>query len=257
MQLIHKVLPSRKAFILKDKPSLRYLPNSPAPFIVSVAEDGIGNKHPTLIGEFFYKHKIEGIKSISRVNEDLVNMELLSKNYANNLVDNKTFLIPYENCSCYIPLKYTTWRIIANNVHHELDIDSIGKFLSEKYDNVTSGRRIYKKNEYKALIPTSKLDIFWQGTTMPDFLYIFYAKCNVIPYIYNVTKCLNCLNLGHRAEYNGNLTCKSHKLCHKCATVHVAQDICPHAVKCFHCSENHLTFSLVCPELKNKKLLKK
>lgn len=245
----------RKAIIFKDKNTITYPKDSLGPFMVALKKDNIGNKHATLVGELLFKSSIEGIKQIHKSNKDMILIEFDKSDNANKLVNNQSKL-PYENVSCFIPLKYTTRRFIVNNIPTELEIDSIGEYLSSKYKHIISVRRIFKKGEDNNLIPTSKLDILWEGVTPPDFLFIFYSRCPVSPYIYNVVKCTNCLLFGHRADFNGNLVCKGKKRCTKCSEHHSAQDICPNPVKCFHCSNDHLTFSPSCPEMTKQKVIK-
>lgn len=248
---------SRKAVILKDKNKVLYNKDSSAPFIVALNKANIGNKHVALVGALLFKSKIDGIKRISKINKDLINVEFEKFEQANKLAQNFRNLLPYKDTKCFIPLKFITRRFIINNVPSELNIETIGSFLKEKNKNVISVRRIFKKAEDNNLIPTARLDVLAEGTKIPEYMYLFYTRCSCSPYIYNVTKCTNCLNYGHRADYNGNLTCKSKSRCHKCSEIHAAHDLCPNEIKCFHCLGSHITFDNTCPELAKQKVIKK
>lgn len=256
--VFHELANNRKTFVLKDKDALKYSDDSVAPFTVAISHDGIGNKHPTLIGESLYRQKILGIKSIKKINKNLIHLEFIKKEFANNLVEGYENLLSYDKCKCFIPSNLITRRIIVNDVHTDIEIDSVGNFLQEKYKNIISVRRIFKKNEDNALVPTSKLDVLWEGTVIPDYLYVFYTSCKTNPYIYNVTKCTHCLSYGHRAYFKDSLTCKSAKRCPKCTETHAAQDICPNKPHCLQCNiSGHVTFSNECPELLIQKKIKK
>lgn len=135
------------------------------------------------MGEFLYSKGIEGIKNMQRVNKDPIHIEMKSKDFAYNLIDNYVNLIPYGRCNCYILLKYITCRIIVNYVHTDLNMNSIGQYLQEKYSSILGARRIYRKNEDKALIPTKKLDALQEGSVTPDFLFIFFTKCSTTVHI--------------------------------------------------------------------------
>lgn len=248
---------NRNAFIIKRLNDIRYEEDATGPFMVAISKPGIGNKHPTLIGEFLYKSKISGLKTIQRINKDLIHIELVTREQANNFLNDDNNTLPYENVKCFLPLKFTTKRLIVNNVHSDLEIESIGQYLKEKYKRIISVRRIFRKNDDGALIPTEKLDILWEGTTRPDYLYIFYSRCATSPYIYSTVYCTNCLNYGHRAFFKDSLICKSQSRCNKCSETHAGQDICPNNLKCFHCKGNHQTFSPTCPEMHKQKLIKK
>lgn len=224
----------RKTFILKSKDRLRYNKNSLGPFMVSLSKEGIGSKHTILVGETLYKAKIKGIKAIKKINNNLINVEFISKEHANDLIDNFSKYAPYKDCKAFIPLNNISRRLIVDDVHNDLGIKTIAEYLEEKYSSIISVRRIFRKNELNTLVPTSKLDLLWEGTILPDFLYVFYSKCKVAPYIYNVVKCNHCLNYGHRAEFRGTLNCKSTPRCPNCSEVHVAHDICYKPIKCFH-----------------------
>ncbi|XP_072162573.1 uncharacterized protein [Bemisia tabaci] len=248
---------SRKTIILKKIDDLLYPDNSTGPFVISLSYDGLGNKHATLIGEALYRCNIVGIKSIKKINKSLVNIEFVKRDYANNLVSNHKTILPYENARVFIPLNYITRRLVINDVHTDLGIESIGNYLKDKYANVISVRRIFRRNEKGVLTPTPKLELLWEGTTRPDFFYIFYSRCKATPYIYNVTTCSNCLNYGHRAEFKGILTCKGLNRCPNCSDQHAAHDICPNSTKCLHCKGPHKTFDPSCPSLLEQKAIKK
>lgn len=83
------------------------------------------------MSEFLYSKGIEGIKNMLRVNKDH-HIEIMSKDFAYNLIDNYVNPIPYGRCNCDILMKYITRRIIVNYVHTDLNMNSIGQYLQEK-----------------------------------------------------------------------------------------------------------------------------
>lgn len=60
-----QTLDNCNALIIKNWNDIRFEEDSTSPFIVTISKPGIGNEHQTHIGEFLYKAKISGLKTIT------------------------------------------------------------------------------------------------------------------------------------------------------------------------------------------------
>jgi hypothetical protein len=237
-----------------------YSPDSEEPFIVHVenkpGESGnVGRMHPLTLGKKLFEGKIKGIKEVKHSNRNRVVCTFDSASTANQFVCSN--FANDNNSIVYIP-SYQLERVgLIRYVDISLSEDEILTNLQNSNGiKIVSVKRITKviidSEGQKSVKPTSLVSIKFQGKRLPDYVFLFYNRCPVEPYVSNPIICFKCIRFGHTSK-----NCKSSLRCPNCSCQHDKQS-CDRAdnPKCLFCGGPHSSLDRSCPEYGIQKQIK-
>ncbi|XP_072180502.1 uncharacterized protein [Diadema setosum] len=108
-------------------------------------------------------------------------------------------------------------------------------------------------NEQMKLTPTRSVILFFEATTLPQDIDLYFQKFQVKQYIPPVLRCFHCQRFGHAVA-----NCKAKQRCVRCGDPHTFEE-CPQkdTPKCINCGENHSAAYSGCREVKKAKEIQK
>lgn len=247
---------NNKVLFLRDIDKIRYSNHQYGPYYVSLrSKNGnLGNAHPMLIGKDMIDNNIKGIKRITKVNNEIVNLEFESPTEANKLLDTVEDKL-LNRYIISVPLSKISKRVIIKDVEPTIPLNSLCKTIDKNSIRTISLRRIFKK-ENGELVPTYNLDALLECQIIPQYYYLLFHRCKVESYKYPVLQCTNCLMFGHRAEIKGIKVCKNAQRCLNCGDKTHNESNCKENTKCINCSQAHKTTDNTCPKYLEEKLIK-
>jgi hypothetical protein len=230
-----------------------------APFLVyieSLPESKVTSMHPTVLGKKLFDSNVNGIVEVKRSNRNRVVCSFESAGSANMFV-NSSFSRD-NNVRVYVP-SFQLERIgLLRNVDPSLSENDIYENLQTS-NNVTiiSVKRMSKivtlDDGQRTSKPLSLVTVKFKGKQLPEFVFLFYTRCPVEPYVSNPIICFKCVRYGHTSR-----NCKSSARCpNGCPTYHNHKD-CPQAQTpvCIFCKGPHSSIDKSCPQWDIQKQIK-
>lgn len=233
-----------------------YQRNNPGPYSVHVQSKNknIGKVHITSIGKRLSQAKTPGIKYIAPLGKNKIEVIFETAKDANNFINSKVG--ENNEWDCYIPSHKVQTQGIIKGIDTEISEEDIKNDI-QVYPQTTikAVKRLLKKDkeDKNKLIPTTAIKITFEGTTLPEYAYIYHVKKSIELYIGDVIQCYNCFLFGHMSKH-----CNSKQTCCNCAEEgHTSADCKSPKPKCRNCKGEHLAVSRECPKRSEQYNLKK
>ena len=157
-------------------------------------------------------------------------------------MNNKKISIKFEIANSE---KSIQGKIYAPNLLEAAESDIIEELKNQK---VMKFEKLLK-DPTKSNVPLFL--ITFSGSKCPDFVEIAFCRYKVDQFIPNPFRCSNCCRYGHTKGI-----CKSNPICAKCGQKgHNTLSCSSTIVKCPHCAENHVAFSLECQKTIDEKAI--
>lgn len=228
-------------------------------FIESKSNDqNLGRLHHIALGKLIYntlKDDFCSIVDIDKINYKRVKVTTKTFSSANKILDSQELIS--KNISAYIPESKMFRKGVVRHVDRDLSLDEIQEMAMSEYkimDVQRMTRKITAEDGSSARVSTETVVINFRGQVLPNYIFIYGARCKVEPYVYRVSQCLNCLRYGHIAKF-----CKSSARCENCGKEHEAGK-CPsekEPPKCVTCGGAHKATNRDCPGYKSQVEIKK
>jgi hypothetical protein len=236
----------------------KYPSSSTGPFTVLVKKSDDSSICPISIGKMLKTKNIiinTTRDGIQKENRNTVSINFRTPEDANSFIT--SYFVISNNLKAFVP-KYRLSRQglirgIPNNVSMEEILEGIetpanvGKVLSARrlnYKDTSSGEIEWK--------PSSTLILTFEGSIVPDRVFLFYNSLKVEQYISPTVLCYNCCRYGHAKKH-----CKSPTRCYKCSKPHPADQCDSTYVRCINCQGAHTAANLKCPEYIRQRNIKR
>lgn len=226
-------------------------------FIEKTNNQNIGRLHPMYVGHILHKKlQIPNILKIEKVGKNRIKVQLKNIKDANNLVKNE--LLKSENLKAFIPNNLLSRKGIIRHVDTIFD----EKYLFENLlspNTITEVKRMKRRitiDGEPAFVPRQTVVVTFEGSSLPNYIYLNSVACSVEPYVQRVIQCYKCLRYAHVANQ-----CRStYNLCINCGKSkdddHTCRD--PQDSYCIFCQNNeHKSISNVCPSYQTQQKIKK
>lgn len=208
-------------------------------------ELNIGNFHALSLAKYVFDNNFQGAKRINRKGKNRISVEFYTFSDANQFVEKH---LNHELYNVFIPFNKVSCKCIIRNVDLDFSIDVIKKYVQTGSDDrrVLEVRRLKRKHtepdKTVTYIPTGTVCLTMSGTSLPREVSICGLYFKVLPYLFPVVQCFNCLRYGHIAKQ-----CRAKKRCFGCGSLTHENHLC--VLKCIHCESNeHNSTSKLCPE---------
>lgn len=236
-----------------------YDANDIEPFLIYVeskdTSKNVGNLHPLSLGKKMFSGNVQGIIELTQPNKNRVVCNFKSFDSANMFINSN--FVKTNNLNAYIPsfqlarlgiIRHVDTSLTEEDIYENLQLSNDIQVLSVK--RLT--RSVLDENGEKTVKALPLVTIKFKGKQLPEFVYLFYTRCPVEPYVSNPVLCYNCIRYGHSSR-----NCKGRVRCPNCSESHNASD-CPKSKdpSCIFCNGSHGSLDRSCPEYEKQKQIK-
>ena len=234
----------------------RYSVHNKGPYIISVQATNDGPcKHVLSMGKILHSTFPGLIKRIEKSDRARVLVECFDGKSANKIVTSKDALSKF-NLEAFIPNFRVSREGIIRNIPLDISIDDIVRFSSTSLKcPITEARRFVHKNDKGEKVPSTTVQIKFEGQEVPDFIDLFHMRIKVDPYITQPKLCFSCFRFGHVANQCKNPRCR---FCG--SSPHEKEQVCPQINgphTCLNCKGPHLVSDKNCPTFKEQSTVRK
>ena len=249
----------REAFIDAAHDNLlnnRYSVHNKGPYVISVqATNGGACKHALSMGKILHSTFPGLIKKIEKSDRARVTVECFDGKSANKIVTSKDVLSKF-NLEAFIPNFRVSREGIIRNIPLDISTEDIIRFAATSLKcPIMEARRFVHKDEKGEKVPSTTVQIKFEGQEIPDFIDLFHMRIKVDPYITQPKLCYSCSRFGHVANQ-----CKNPR-CRFCGSPpHEKDQVCPQIngpYTCLNCKGSHLVSDKNCPVFKEQSTIRK
>lgn len=204
------------------------------------------------IAEHIYKvTKGKNILEVKKIGRNRIIVECTCPATANHIV--KTNNSQETGVEAYIPLFWTTRAGVIRDVDSDYDENILKEAIECFPFTINSIRRINRRistEEGHKFVPSTSVQIFFDGQKLPEYVNIWNARFICEPYVRRSVQCYKCLRYGH-----SSLQCKGKLRCSKCGQFDHERTSCitiSSEHKCINCNEDHEATDRNCQEKKRQ-----
>ncbi|XP_066589524.1 uncharacterized protein [Prorops nasuta] len=234
----------------------RYNDQHAGPFLIHMISNdfrvNLGNLHLMKIGKMLNKYISTNV-TLKKISKTTIQLKCENYEQANMLTENNE-ISNKLNWFTFIP-NFAVYKTgIIRNVFSELT-------ESEIYDNIVLNnpnieiKKIERMsrwdNNNKVTIPTNSIKITILGNTLPSYVYLFFVKLAIKPFVDKVLKCFHCKRFGHTKSQ-----CRGHFRCGNCSGEH-NEETCTDKTLCGNCHGPHKSLDPSCPLFKYMALIRR
>lgn len=210
-----------------------------------------------LLGKKLKEVTNEAIQVVNkeRLSRDKVLIICANAQSANALVLSEVLTLEYD---VFIPMNFISRSAIIRDIDLELTEEELFQNIETRQFKLLSVQRLKRKsfdpeNKKAVYVPARTLKLTFDGQDIPAYVYLWYSRITVEPYVQSVMQCFKCLKFGHTNKF-----CKSPKsMCRKCFKPQDDEHQCDFQnIKCSNCDGLHNPNSQNCPELDRQKNIK-
>ena len=204
----------------------------------------------TKISPFAIQKQLSGIlgtpKSVKKLKNETILVECNTRQQAENLLKNKTFIGQEVNIYPHKTLNSSRGVVRCRDLSY-CTIEEIEENLSSQ--GVTAVKRVSVRRDNTTL-QTNTYFLSFNSPTVPKYIKVGFLKVNVSVYVPNPMRCYRCQKFGHTES-----RCTKTPVCGRCSFVGKEHDYssCTNEIKCLNCGDSHLSSSKNCPIWKLEK----
>ena len=195
------------------------------------------------------------IKKMEKSDRARVTVKCYDGKSANKIVTSKDVLSDF-NPEAFITNFRVSREGIIRNIPLDISTEDIIRFSATSLKcSIMEARRFVHKNEKGEKVPSTTVQIKFEGQEIPDFIDLFHMRIKVDPYITQPKLCYSCFRFGHVANQCKNPRCR---FCG--SSPHEKEQVCPQIngpYTCLNCKGSHIVSDKSCPAFKEQSTIRK
>ena len=146
------------------------------------------------------------IKHIEKFDRTRISVECFDGKSANKIVSSRDSLGRF-NLEGFVPNFRVSREGIIRNIPLDISVDVIRFSSTNLKCPILDARRFIHKNKKVEKIPSTTIQIKFEGQEVPEFIDLFHMRIRVDPYITQPKVCFSCFRFGHVANQCKNPRC--------------------------------------------------